>query len=283
MSLPADAFSLPQYAVLRISGPDARTFLQGQLSCDLDALTPSNLVLGSVNSPQGRAQAILGLVERTDGIAMIVGSTIAQDAVARLKKYVLRSKVQISLASDLACYGSTPGVTPYPSTGEGDRHREVDGVSEIAWPRSRTIFIATAKPAENAEASRAWHAQDIRAGLPQLYPATRESFVAQMLNLDDLGGINFEKGCYTGQEIIARAHFRGAVKRKMYRYASNAPAPAPGTRVLRSGEHAGDVVDSETTANGCELLAVVSVEHHATALELESAPGAALRKEDINR
>jgi folate-binding protein YgfZ len=270
MSLPADAYSLPQYAVLRVSGPDARAFLQGQLSCDLDSLTPTTLVLGSVNSPQGRAQAILWLVERTEGIAMIVGSGIAQDTLMRLKKYVLRSKVQIAIAGELACYAAT--LRP----AQGGRHQEVEGVSEIAWPGARTLFIAPSRPADNADAARAWHLNDIRAGLPQIYPATRESFVAQMLNLGELGGISFEKGCYTGQEIIARAHFRGAVKRKMYPYSSTAPAPAPGTRVLRSGEHAGDVVDSETTTQGSEFLAVVSAEHHSAALELESAPGAAL-------
>jgi hypothetical protein len=269
MSLPADAFSLPQYAVVRASGVDARAFLQGQLSCDLDALTTGNLLLGSVNSPQGRVQAILWLVERMDGIAMIVGSAIAQDTVARLKKYVLRAQVQIAIASELACFGSS-GTTV-------NGHREVEGVSEIGWPEARKLFIAPSRSAENADAARAWHLDDIRAGLPQLYPATRESFVAQMLNLEVLGGINFEKGCYTGQEIIARAHFRGAVKRKMYRYASIAPAPAPGTRVLRAGEHAGEVVDSETIDRGCQLLAVVSAEHHATALELESGGVMTLR------
>ena len=82
----------------------------------------------------------------------------------------------------------------------------------------------------DAEFAREWHAADIRAGLPQVYPQTHESFVAQMLNLDLLGGVSFEKGCYTGQEIIARTHFRGTVKRRMLRYAAACPAPAPGTR-----------------------------------------------------
>jgi folate-binding protein YgfZ len=99
----------------------------------------------------------------------------------------------------------------------------------------------------------------VRAGLPQVYPQTHEAFVAQMLNIDLLGGINFEKGCYTGQEIIARAHFRGTVKRRMFLFHSAGPAPAPGTRLLTGEQHAGDVVDAASTNEGCEILAVVSL------------------------
>jgi folate-binding protein YgfZ len=95
--------------------------------------------------------------------------------------------------------------------------------------------------------------------LPQVYPETHEAFVAQMLNIDLLGGINFEKGCYTGQEIIARAHFRGTVKRRMFLFHGAGPAPEPGTRVLSGEQHAGDVVDSVATDDGFDVLAVVSL------------------------
>jgi folate-binding Fe-S cluster repair protein YgfZ len=80
-----------------------------------------------------------------------------------------------------------------------------------------------------------------------------------MLNIDLLGGISFEKGCYTGQEIIARAHFRGAVKRRMFLFHSTGEVPIPGTRVLAGEQHAGDVVDAVATADGCDILAVISL------------------------
>jgi folate-binding protein YgfZ len=108
----------------------------------------------------------------------------------------------------------------------------------------------------------------LRAGIPHVFPETHEAFVAQMLNLDLLGGISFEKGCYTGQEIIARAHFRGAVKRRMFRFAANCTPPAPAHKILSNGEHAGDVVYAAETSHGCELLAVISLAHADSALML---------------
>jgi folate-binding protein YgfZ len=123
-----------------------------------------------------------------------------------------------------------------------------------------------------------WHLADVANGLPQVYPSTHEAFVAQMLNVDLLGGINFEKGCYTGQEIIARTHYRGAVKRRMFRFRSDGPAPEPGTRIVIGDQHAGDVVDAAATAQGCELLAVVSLAQVTGALRIGSVDGPALEQ-----
>jgi folate-binding protein YgfZ len=110
-----------------------------------------------------------------------------------------------------------------------------------------------------------------------VYPQTHEAFVAQMLNLDLLGGISFEKGCYTGQEIIARAHFRGTVKRRMFRFAANCAPPSPGTRVLAGEQHAGDVVDAAATAEGCELLAVISLAQLQETLHLDGQQNSTLQ------
>jgi folate-binding protein YgfZ len=222
---------------LLVSGADARPFLQGQLSADIDALTPAHTLLASCNSAQGRVQAVLLLAERADGIALILPASLTERIAARLRKYVLRSKVKID---------------------------ELPGPIDLVVPP--------------AYRERDWRLAGIRAGLPQVYPETYESFVAQMLNLDLLGGIAFEKGCYTGQEIIARTHFRGAIKRRMFRFQCACPPPAPGTRVLAGEQHAGDVVDAAATSNGCELLAVVSLAQADAELELESNRGARLRK-----
>ncbi len=116
-----------------------------------------------------------------------------------------------------------------------------------------------------------WRLAEIRSGLPQVLPETHESFVAQMLNLDLLSGISFDKGCYTGQEIIARTQYRGAIKRRMFRFSAACPPPQPGTRILQGDQHAGDVVDAAATPEGCELLAVVSLAQRDAALELATA------------
>lgn len=225
---------------LRVSGADARAFLQGQLSTDLDALGPAHALLSSCNSAQGRVQAVLWLVERDDGIALILPASMAERTATRLRKYVLRSKVKIDELPD-----------------------------------------AVDLPAPHAYREPDWRLAGIRAGLPQVYPQTHEVFVAQMLNLDLLGGVNFEKGCYTGQEIIARTHFRGAIKRRMFHFESDSSPPAPGARIAAGDQHAGEVVDAAATSTGCELLAVISLAQQDAALELESNRGVPLRKQPL--
>ena len=222
---------------IRVSGADARSFLQGQLSADIDALAPARPLLASCNSAQGRAQAVVWLVEHGDGIALLLPASMVERTAMRLRKYVLRSKVAID---------ELPQVPDLP---EAHAYREPD-----------------------------WRLAGIRAGLPQVYPETHEVFVAQMLNLDLLGGVSFEKGCYTGQEIIARTHFRGAIKRRMFHFASSGTPPVPGTRILVGDQHAGDVVDAAATEEGSELLAVISLAQQDAALELESSRGATLQK-----
>lgn len=222
---------------LLVSGTDARSFLQGQLSADIDALAPARPLLASCNSAQGRVQAVVWLVERSDGIALLLPALMAERIAVRLRKYVLRSKATIDEVQEV------------PALPEAHAYRELD-----------------------------WRLAGIRAGLPQVYPETHEAFVAQMLNLDLLGGVSFEKGCYTGQEIIARTHFRGAIKRRMFRFASSSPPPVPGTRILVGDQHAGDVVDAAATNEGSELLAVITLAQQDATLELESNRGTALKK-----
>jgi folate-binding protein YgfZ len=224
---------------IRVSGADARSFLQGQLSADIDALAPARPLLASCNSAQGRVQAVVWLVERSDSISLTLPASMVERTAVRLRKYVLRSKVAIDAVQEV------------PELPQAHAYREPD-----------------------------WRLAGIRAGLPQVYPETHETFVAQMLNLDLLGGVSFEKGCYTGQEIIARTHFRGAVKRRMFRFECATPPPAPGTRVLVGDQHAGDVVDAAPTNRGksCELLAVITLAHQDAALELESNRGVPLQK-----
>jgi folate-binding protein YgfZ len=234
MAPPITASSL---GALQVSGADARAFLQGQLSADIDTLTPSRPLLAACNSAQGRVQAVLWLIERSEGIALVLPASMAERTAARLRRYVLRSKVSVDelpAAVDL---------------GQSHPYRESD-----------------------------WRLAGIRAGLPQVYPETHEAFVAQMLNLDLLGGVSFEKGCYTGQEIIARTHFRGAIKRRMFRFECASPPPAPASRILAGDQHAGDVVDAAATNDGCEVLAVISLAQQDATLELETNRGTRLQK-----
>jgi folate-binding protein YgfZ len=254
----------PLFTSILVSGIDARTFLQGQLSCDIDTLAQDKPLLASLNSPQGRVQAVLNLIERDDGIVLSVASSIAERTVQRLRKYVLRSKVKIELVNADTVTPALAGVQ------EIDVQNKLD--SRLRGNDGNTVHAGIVVQSESL-------LSQLRAGIPHVFPETHEAFVAQMLNLDVLGGISFEKGCYTGQEIIARTHFRGAVKRRMFRFAANCLPPVPGARVLANKEHAGDVVYAAATEQGCELLAVISLAQVDAALTVENA--AALTKLEL--
>jgi tRNA-modifying protein YgfZ len=263
---------------LLVSGADARTFLQGQLSADLDALSARQPLLASCNSAQGRVQAVLWLVERGDGIALILPASMQEQTLARLRKYVLRSKVTFNAPARFGVTLLDANELPaQASFAHASAHFEHEGTSYVRLRGHAQILAlaADASPAADAAQLR-WQLDEIRAGLPQVYPGTHEAFVAQMLNLDLLGGISFEKGCYTGQEIVARTHFRGSIKRRMFRFACACPPPPPGTRLLVGEQHAGEVVDAAPTDAGCELLAVISLSQKDAPLEIEGGNGARL-------
>jgi folate-binding protein YgfZ len=273
---------LQRFGSIAVSGADARTFLQGQLSLDLDRLTPQRIEVAGCSSPQGRVQAVLWIVERSDAIVLVLPASMVDTTITRLRKYVLRAKVKIeSGAGQFSVYDAGE----LPSADAPRTHAQREAMSFIRWPGAspRTLVLAPSGTSDATDLARehAWHLDDIRAGLPQVYPQTHELFVAQMLNLDLLGGISFEKGCYTGQEIIARMHFRGSVKRRMFRFRASCAAPAPATRIVADGAHAGDVVDAVATPEGCELLAVIALAQIDAALELDGVSGGRLAKMEM--
>jgi tRNA-modifying protein YgfZ len=259
---------LDDFAAIAVTGPDAKSFLQGQLSFDLDHLTPARAELASCSSAQGRVQAVSWLIERSDALLLVLPTSVAEATSIRLRKYVLRAKAKLEIAARFSIFAARG----LPALGESRTHIEAFDRSYVQWPGGeRVLCVAPWESGEpDANASLEWHRADVAAGLPQVFPETIESFVAQMLNLDLLGGISFEKGCYTGQEIIARMHFRGAAKRRMFRFRTDAAPPAPGTRVVVDGQHAGDVADAVASEDGSELLAVISLSHADSALQLES-------------
>lgn len=252
---------LTRLATIMVSGADARAYLQGQLTADLDTLSSNRVQLACCNSPQGRVQAVFWLLDRSDGMALVLPAALVDSTVVRLRKYVLRAKAKVEPAKHLQVGILPRAALPADVTlAEAASHREIDGVSYFTLPGVDDVLVlGPLSAAADAAREHQWHLSQVRAGLPQVYPETHEAFVAQMLNIDLLGGIDFEKGCYTGQEIIARAHFRGTVKRRMFLFHGTGSAPIPGTRVLSGEQHAGDVVDAVATADGYEVLAVISL------------------------
>jgi folate-binding protein YgfZ len=211
---------------VRISGPDAQIFLQGQLSNDMATLELGASTLAGLHSPQGRVIALLQLRrESPEDFVALVPTELADIVAARLQRFVLRAKLHIGRAA------------------AAQRPAAMDSLAKGAAMHPVT------------------RAERIIAGLPQVYVATTELFVAQMLNLDLIGGISFTKGCYTGQEVIARAHYRGRVKRRMQRFVSNLPCQlAPGDQCRLQDGRSAQIVDAATRVDGrTDFLAVTTL------------------------
>jgi folate-binding protein YgfZ len=250
------------FGVLRVRGPDAISFLQGQLSNDCTRLRPDQWQLSGYHTPQGRAIALLRLTPLApDDVLAILPLELVAVVVTRLKRFVLRAKLQITDDSAqwqvLGFHGTAP-VLP-------------GGAAAAAYGRARHLAVVPGAldvdAAWVAGTRDDWVACDIEEGLPQVYRATSEAFVAQMLNLDLTGGIALDKGCYTGQEIIARAHYRGQVKRRMQRFSSlTACTLVPGqTGTLGDGRSFKVVEAVATPAGRSEFLAVTNFDPEAQA------------------
>jgi folate-binding protein YgfZ len=263
---------LAHLGILRFTGPDALSFLQGQVSSDTRRLADNVSLLSSYSSPQGRVLALIYLLPHSSGIAAILPREILQPTLERMRKFVLRAKVKIEDAGDSLQIAGVHGEQalrslglPVPESPNGYVEHHGIGVARVQHDANRFWVIGAAAKLAGAGAaaagsSDAWRLADIRAGLPQVYAATSEAFVAQMLNLDLLDGISFTKGCYTGQEIIARAHYRGQVKRRMRRFESQAPCELkPGQAGVLADGRGFKVVEAVARADGrCEFLAVTN-------------------------
>ena len=262
---------LTQLALLEARGADAAAFLQGQLSNDVRRVTPDLAQLSSYNSPKGRMLAVLHVLRQGDALLLELQRSLLESTLKRLKMYVLRSKVTLAEVADRATLGvAGPEAAkvlgqlglPAPAAplacawaGETCVMRRIGDA-----PRY-TVLVPAARSDElwrqlgshaTAGSTDDWKRLEIEAGVPTVYPETQDRFVAQMCNLDALGGVSFDKGCYTGQEIIARVHYRGAVKRHMTSQRLEGAPPAPGARV-----ESGEVVDAVAHPDGGSIALVV--------------------------
>jgi tRNA-modifying protein YgfZ len=269
---------LADLGVVRAQGADAIKFLQGQVSNDVERLTAETSVLAGLHNPQGRAIALLRLVlAGPDEILAIVPRELAAPVAARLSKFVLRAKVKISDVSaewdvagiEVGSIAAGLGVASVGAARRDEEGRVWACLATIEGRASRWLMVShgTAPLAAPSMSRDEWRALDIAAGIPQIYAATSEAFVAQMLNLDLLDGIAFDKGCYTGQEVIARAHYRGKVKRRMQRFRTREAAKlaANDSGTLADGRTF-KVVDAVQLGDGrCEFLAVTNFDDAASA------------------
>lgn len=267
---PPQSGRLLHLGVLRFTGPDSSSFLQGQVSNDTRRIADGQSLLAAYSSPQGRVLALLQLLPHAGGIIAILPRELALPTLQTLRKFVLRAKVQIDDASE--------ELTVSGHHGSRDAQSAAIGAATVGGDVGRFWVIGAPSIAgdtlQTQQSELDWRLADIRAGLPQIYLATREAFVAQMLNLDLLDGISFTKGCYTGQEIIARTQHLGRIKRRLYRLRLPQGDWRIGQPIRLPDGRAGRLIEAVSSGAGSEALAVLNV-HSQPEADLSDADSSA--------
>ena len=262
--------------ILAVRGADAAKFLQGQLTCNLNYLNADYSSLGARCTPKGRMTSSFRILAEGEGFLLAMARDLLDSQLADLKKYAVFSKATLADDSTQWARFGLSGADAVLAelglklSGEADQVARADGLIAVGLDHGRVELWA---PAERAAAivdllqARLPHAElndwllgQVRAGVGQVFGATRELFIPQMINLQAVGGVSFKKGCYTGQEIVARMQYLGRLKRRLHRLKlDSADLPEPG-RELFSPVHStsvGEVVLAARAADGVELLAVL--------------------------
>jgi tRNA-modifying protein YgfZ len=280
--------ALDSLGLLRARGADVVPFLQGQLSNDVAQLSPGRSLLAGYHNPQGRTIAIVRLIEHAPGdVLAILPRELVAPVAARLARFILRAKVNLADESAAWSLHGLAAAEPPQESAALALPLEVNAVARsgaalvvrVGASPARALVVQPRESASvlagiEAASESLWHAGAVAAAEPQVFAATSEEFVAQMLNLDLLGAIAFDKGCYTGQEVIARAHYRGRVKRRLQRFLTAAPAQlAPGdARELPDGRSV-KVVDAIQHGDGrCEFLGVAGFAADEADVAVTAAP-----------
>lgn len=272
---------LSHNALLAVTGDDAVAFLHGQLTNDVEKLPEGAAQWTGWCNAKGRLFATFLLVKRADGCLLMLPAALAEAVAKRLRMYVLRSKVKIEDASDRLARIGFAGKSAAVLVGRHWDHApdpmrsvEKHGITCVALERDR--FVILAPPAEagalwdtlaaNAQqaGSEAWEWTSIRAGVPTVGPGTQEELVPQMANFELVGGVSFKKGCYPGQEVVARTQYRGTLKRRLVRarVAQGSPRPGDALRTPSLGEQAAGIVVNvaSSPAGGHEVLASAPID-----------------------
>ena len=265
--------SLSHLGLLEISGDDAVTFLQGQVTNDVKKLDGSISQYAGYCSPKGRLLALFLAFAHADHLHLQMPLSILEPIMKRLKMFVMRSKVVITdKSADILCFGiaglnAESALTTFFKSAPQAPHQLITfadaTVLRLAGDTPRYLVFTHIENAEriwNALSANCtkvgksvWDYLEIQAGIPEIVPATQEAFVPQMVNLDALDGINFKKGCYTGQEIIARTHYLGKVKRRtqlVHIHTEDMPQPGDIIQQLGHEEAIGQIVRAAPAHNG---------------------------------
>ncbi|WP_296256780.1 MULTISPECIES: YgfZ/GcvT domain-containing protein [unclassified Pseudomonas] len=288
---------LSHEGVLAVRGADASKFLQGQLTCHMDYLSEAKATLGARCTQKGRMQSSFRILLEGDGAVLAMAHELIEPQLLDLKKYAVFSKSKLTDESATwARFGLNDADSALANLGL-DLAQDTDAVVRandliaIRISPARAELWVRADQAADVQSRLAaqlpqgslndWLLGQIRAGIGQVFAQTREEFIPQMINLQAVGGVSFKKGCYTGQEIVARMQYLGKLKRRQYRLSlEGSEVPEPGA-ALFSAVHAsavGNVVVAARGDSGIELLAVLQADAVENGnIHLGTADGPALK------
>ena len=276
--------ALPHLAILDVTGDDAQSFLHAQVPSDIRTLNAERAQISGWCTAKGRLLTTFVIWPIENGYRLVLAADVRDAIAKRLKMYVMRLKVQVTPATDVV-YGLLSPATqlndhPLPTAEWQVAHIDqltairLDSTRDLlTGPESELQALAGTEATNNAVA---WILSDIAQGFPLVVQATSEHYVPQMVNLDKLGGVSFKKGCYPGQEIVARTHYLGKIKRHLYRVASAHPLTA-GAEVRSSvlnGQACGSLLTAAPDAEGNWLaLAVLQQDATEGAIYLQTEAG----------
>lgn len=288
------AVPLSDWGVIRAHGADAASFLHSQLTNDFALMGLSQARLAGYCSAKGRLLAsFVAWKVAHDELLLACHASVLAATLKRLSMFVLRAKCKLSDASsELRLFG-VAGPSARALAGDAAVWQKLDanGANVVRLPdaagHARALWAAAdATPALPALGLDAWHWLEVQSGVPVIEAATSEQFVPQMLNFELVGGVNFQKGCYPGQEIVARSHYRGTIKRRMFLFDVDAPATA-GQEVFHSadpGQPAGMVANAAPRPDGVGSSALVEIKLAALdggSIHLGTADGALLTRREL--
>lgn len=283
--------ALTDYSIISITGPDAHKFLQGQLSCDLAGVDREGQLPGAHCNIKGHMHSLYQVIAAgTECYWLRTRTDMAADALALLKKYIIFSKAEAVLEEDLVGVGligpNSNDLSQANTPENGACAKLTEELSEIWLPSDQLDATLEALQSEAPLTTRNdWELATVKAAIPELFPATREAFIPQMVNLQVFEGVSFTKGCYTGQEIVTRLQHRGQLKRPMYLAEVESSQPVePGTQLASADkESVGQIVRAaQLDDNRYQVLAVIIKDQaEQNSIHLESTDGPALTLEQL--
>ncbi|MBI3772698.1 MAG: folate-binding protein YgfZ [Gammaproteobacteria bacterium] len=298
---------LSHIGLIKAEGPEAQTFLHNQLTNDLKALTEHQSQLSAYCNPKGRILTLFRVFMHSGCYYLAMPRDLLEATLKRLRMFILRSQVTLSDASDeMASFGVSGPMVEFllqaqlgtvPAKVDAAIHTGTVTLLRVPGPYPRfeihgavenvipvwQMLAAGARPVGAA----AWQWLDIQAGLPMVLLQTVEAFVPQMVNLQAVNGLNFQKGCYPGQEIVARMQYLGTLKRRMFKLtAATETLPLPGDSIFvhdgASERKAGEIVAAQPApAGGIDALAVIEIEASKLPLFLQPESKTPLQLQEL--